>query len=98
MPCRALGSMRNLLTARDARSRDHSGRPLRLDRGKKTETSDLHRELVVLCLEPERSRHTAATCVDLFDRDAGNAREERHACAGSDERLLMTVAVKEDAP
>src|SRR3954454_21477710 len=57
---RATRPVRDLLAARDARGGDHRRRGLAPDRREQAHPADAHRQLVVLGLEAERSRHATA--------------------------------------
>ena len=58
--------------------------------------ADLHRQLVVLGLEPERPRHPAAAGVELRHLGARDALEQRDGRRRARQRLLVAVAVEDD--
>ena len=56
-----------------------------------------HRQVVVLGLESERAGHAAAAGVELGDLGAGDLRSSAERRGGARERLLVAVAVEQDA-
>src|SRR5687768_5419441 len=90
-------ALRNLLTARHARSGDHRVWRRRADRGKEPHAADLERQVVVLALEPEGACHAATPSVEHVDRRAWNAAEQRNAPRRRARRLLVAVTMEEDA-
>jgi hypothetical protein len=65
--------------------------------GKSTELADAHGQFVVLRLEAERAGHAAAHGVNLDDVGTGDAAQQRHGGSRTSERLLVAVAVEQDA-
>src|SRR4029077_408874 len=58
--------------------------------------ADLHREVVLLDLDAEGPRDTAAALVDLFDAHTRNQTEETHRRIADPVRLQVTRCVVED--
>src|SRR3954452_16670154 len=96
MPCPGPDAVADLLAARDAGGRDEGVRGGRAEGGEQPLLADLHRQVVVLCLEAERARHPAAAGVELGDLRPRDALEQRDGRRRARERLLVAVAVEED--
>src|SRR5262245_27337378 len=88
------GEMLDLLPARDAGGHDLGLGVRRLDGGGQPSIPEGDRDVVVLCLEAERSGHAAAARVDLAHLEPGPLeRGDRRARA--DHGLLMAVPVEQ---
>src|SRR4051794_5990130 len=96
--CAPSGPVRDLLPAGHAGRGDHGVRGLLADRGEQAHPADAHGQLVVLLLEAEGPGHSAAPGVELDDLGARDLLEQPDGGRRARERLLMAVAVEEDAP
>ena len=98
MARRAPGAVRDLLPAGDAGRGEQRSPALGLDRGEQAQPADVHGQVVVLGLEPERAGHAAAAGVDLVDLGPGDAPQQGDGRGRADERLLVAMAVEQDPP
>src|ERR1700730_16677302 len=97
MPGHAAGSVRYLLAAGNAGRRDDRLLRLGPDRREEPELADAHGEFVGLRVEAGRACPAAAPGVNLDDVGTGDAAQQRHRGSRTGERLLVAVAVKQDA-
>src|SRR5437016_13360799 len=89
--------MLDLLAARDAGRRDHGVRGCRLDGGDQAAIAERDRDVVVLALEAERARHSAAPGIDLLHPKACPP-EGRDGRRRADERFLVAVPMQQRRP
>src|SRR5215813_8853561 len=91
----SLRPVRDLVTAARAVRHDQRVGWRAADRREQAPLGHPHRDLVMLRLVPERTRHPAAARLDHFNREAGNQLQRRDHVGHGPERLLVTVAVQE---
>src|SRR3984893_13162076 len=98
MPGRSPGAVLDLLPAGNAGRRDDRLPCLGPDSGEEPEFADAHGGFVVLRLEAKGPGHAAAPGVDLDDFGTWDAAEQGRRRGSPRERLLVAVAVEQDAP
>jgi hypothetical protein len=86
-----------LLSAGNTCRRDDCVLRLGPDGREEAELADAHGQFVVLHLEAERAGHAAAPGVNFDDVGTRDAAKQGHRRRGTRDRLLMAVAVEQDA-